>query len=109
MFVIIFFRNALNLGIGGDRTEHVIWRVDNLWFPASIKYVIIHCGSNNTKFNNPTDITNGILYVYFLIQPKLPNAQIIVTGLFLRSQTFSYFRQIVNDVNIEPDNICSLY
>ena len=32
-----FFHNALNLGIGGYRTEHVIWRVDNLSFPASIK------------------------------------------------------------------------
>ena len=34
---------------------------------------------------------------------------IIVTGLFPRSQTFSYFRQIVNDVNIELGNACSLY
>ena len=104
-----FFRNALNLGIGGDRTEHVIWRVYNLSFPASLKYVIIHCGTNNVKFNNATDIANGILCVYFLIQSKLPNAQIIVTGLFPRSQNFSYFRQMVNDVNIELANACSLY
>ena len=104
-----FFRNALNLGIGGDRTEHIIWRVDNLSFPASIKYVIIHCGTNNIKFNNPTDIANGILCVYYLIQSKLPNAQIIVTGLFPRSQKSSYFSQIVNDVNIELGNACSLY
>ena len=105
----IFFCNVLNLCIGGDRTEHVIWRVDNLSFPASIKYVIIHCGTNNIKFNNATDIANGILCVYYLIQSKLPNAQIIVTGLFPRSQKFSYFRQIVNDVNIELGNACSLY
>ena len=103
------FRNALSLGIGGDHTEYVIWRVDNLSFPASIKYVIIHCGTNNIKFNNPTDIANGILCVYYLIQSKLPNAQIIVTGLFPRSQKFSYFRQIVNDVNVELGNACSLY
>ena len=45
----IFFRNALNLGIGGDRTEHVIWRIDNLSFPASIKYVIIQCGTTVYK------------------------------------------------------------
>ena len=37
-----FFRKALKLCNGGDPTEHVIWRVDNLSFPASIKYVIIH-------------------------------------------------------------------
>ena len=104
-----FFHNALNLGIGGDRTEHVIWRVDNLSFPASIKYVIIHCGTNNIKFNDPTDIANGILCVYYLIQSKLPNAQIIVTGLFRRSHRFSYFRQIVNEVNTELGNACFLY
>ena len=85
-----FFRNALNLGIGGDRAKHVIWRVDNLSFPASIKYVIIMVPI--TEFNDPTDTANGILCVYFLIQSKLPNAQIIVTGLFPRSRTFSYFR-----------------
>ena len=91
-------------------TEHVIWRVDNLSFPPSRKYVIIHCGTTNIKFNNPTDIANSILCIFFyLIQSKLPNAQIIVTGLFPRSQKFSYFRQIVNDVNIELGNACSLY
>ena len=101
-----FFHNPLNLGIGGDRTEHVIWRVDNLSLSASIKYVIIHCGTNNVKFNNPTDIADGILCVYFLIQSKLHNAQVIVTGLFPRSQKFSCFRQIVNEINIK---LSSLY
>ena len=104
-----FFCNALNLGIGGDRTEYVIWRVDNLSFPTSMKYVIIHCGTNNIKFNNATDIANGILCVYYLIQTKLPNVQIIVTGLFPRSPKSSYFCQIVNDVNIELGNACSLF
>ena len=49
------------------------------------------------------------MHFFYLIQSKLPNAQIIVTGLFPRSQKFSYFRQIVNDVNIELGNACSLY
>ena len=74
-----------------------------------MKYVIIHCGTNNIKFNNATDIANGILCVYYLIQTKLPNVQIIVTGLFPRSPKSSYFCQIVNDVNIELGNACSLF
>ena len=104
-----FFRNAVNLGIGVDRTDHVIWRVDNLSFPDCIKYGIMHCGTNNTKFNNPTDIANGILCVYFLIQSKLANVQIIVTSLFRRNQKLSYFCQIVNDSNIELRNAFTLY
>ena len=104
-----FSRNALNLGIGGDSVEHVIWGVDNLSFPASIRYVIIHCVTNNIKFNNPTDIVDDILCVYYLIESKLPNAQIIVADLFSRSQKFWYFRQIVNDANIELANTCSFY
>ena len=82
-----FFRNALNLGIRYC-TEHVIWRVNNLSYPASLKYVIIHCGPNNIKFNHPNDIFKCILFVYFIIQSKLPNAQIIVTGLFPEAMTF---------------------
>ena len=67
------FCNALNLGIGRDRTKHIIWKADNLLFPASIKYVIIHFSTKNIKFNNPTDTVSGILFVYFLVQSKSPN------------------------------------
>ena len=69
----------------------------------------MHCGTNNIKFNNPTDIANGISCVYFLIQSKLANVQIIVTSLFRRNQKLSYFCQIVNDSNIELRNAFSLY
>ena len=90
-----FFRNALNFSIGGNRTEHVTWRVDNLSFPASIKFVIIYYGTDNIKFNNPTGIVNNILCVYSLIKSKLPNAWNIVTGYFHRSQKFSYYIRIL--------------
>ena len=40
-FCYTFFRNALNFGIGEDRTEQVFWRIDNLSFPAFIKNLII--------------------------------------------------------------------
>ena len=97
----IFLYISIYLGIGGDRAEHVILRVDNLSFPASINYVIIHCVTNNIKFKNPTDIVSGVLCVHHPIQPRLPSAQIIVTALFPRSQKSSYVRQIVNDVNFD--------
>ena len=43
-----FFRNALNLCIGGYRAKHVIWRVDKLSFPASMTlYTVVPITSNS--------------------------------------------------------------
>ena len=44
-----------------------------------------------------------------LIQSKLPNTRIVVTGLFPRIYKFSYLRQLVNDVNVELGNLCSSF
>ena len=54
-----FFCNTLNLGIGEDRAEHVIWRVDNLSFPASIKYGYL---LKNLKFCKPKYIHKSFVH-----------------------------------------------
>ena len=56
-----FFKESLNLGIGGDRTQHILWRVERLPVPSHLKYVIIHCGTNNISNDSPTEIANSIL------------------------------------------------
>ena len=70
----------------------------------------LHEGILWLSFNKIWDVTHRTIWrfdmelplcVDFLIQSKLLDAQIIVAGLFPRSQNFSYFCQIVNDVNIE--------
>ena len=60
-------------------------------------------------WNNSTDISDNILYVYFSIQSKWPNARITATVLFPRSHKFSYFGRIFNDVIVELGNLWSLY
>ena len=49
--VPIFFPYApVNFGIGGDRTEHVLWRIDDsaLKTPHSPQVCVIMVGTNNT-------------------------------------------------------------
>ena len=41
------FNSTLNLGIGGDRVEHVMWRLKKHVFPDSVRAVILLCGTNN--------------------------------------------------------------
>ena len=54
-----FFKESLNLGIGGNHTRHILWRVERLLYPTHLKYVINHCGTNNS----PSQIANSILCI----------------------------------------------
>ena len=43
----LFGSGFINLGIRGDRVEHVLWRVKDIAFPPRLKNVVILCGTNN--------------------------------------------------------------
>ena len=55
-----FFENSINLGIGGDGTQHVLWRLRNTRISPYVKFVVVHCGTNNLDFNTPLDISNAL-------------------------------------------------
>ncbi|XP_065674481.1 platelet-activating factor acetylhydrolase IB subunit alpha1 [Hydra vulgaris] len=84
---------ALNFGIGGDRTQHVLWRAENLTLSQAIKYIVIHCGTNNLDHDNSQDIANGIISIGLVFQEFNPNIKIIVTGLLPRDSFSSSFRR----------------
>ena len=45
-------RNAVNLGISGDKTEHVLWRLDHCNIESvSPKLAIVMIGQNNGPYN----------------------------------------------------------
>ena len=68
--------NALNLGIGGDRTQHVLWRAENLDISPSTKFVVLHCGTNNIDRDTPTCIANGIISIALTFQEKVVSMMI---------------------------------
>ena len=89
----------MNYGIGGDRTQHVLWRAENATLPNSLKYVVIHCGTNNIDRDQPRDIANGVISIGLKLQEKCRGLKVIVTGLLPRDSEWSQRRKKVNSIN----------
>ncbi len=94
-------RNAANFGIGGDRTEHVLWRLDNGNFDGlKPKLIVLMIGTNNTgHVGRAQKELNGAIYacsaeqtaegvkaIVSKLQTKAPEAKILLLGIFPRGE-----------------------
>ena len=90
---------AANFGIGGDRTEHVLWRLENGNFDGlKPKAIVLMIGTNNTGHQGrPQKELNGAVYectaeqtaegiqaILGQLRLKCPEAKILVLGIFPR-------------------------
>jgi len=78
-------RNAVNLGIGGDRTQHVIWRLDH----DNVKNIspqaaVVMIGTNNSRNNTPEQIAEGVAVIVKQLRTKLPETKILLLAVFPR-------------------------
>ena len=62
--------HALNFGVGGDRTQHVLWRIENDEIPLNLQVAFVHCGTNNLDRYNPAEIKDGLLQLFILYRRK---------------------------------------
>ena len=91
--------NALNLGIGGDRVENVLWRTIDLSFPSSVKNVVILCGTNNVPIDTPRDIVDCVISVGSVSEKKSSGINVSVCDLISRDECWSVNRVLINKVN----------
>ena len=80
-------RNAMNLGIGGDRTQHVLWRLDNGNIEGlKPKAAVLMIGTNNSNGNDNTaeEIGVGIQAVVKKLREKLPETKVLILAVFPR-------------------------
>ena len=95
-------RNAVNLGISGDRTQHVLWRLDNGNIDGiSPKLAVIMIGPNNSGDNSPREIADGITAIVEKLRKKLPQTKILLLGVFPRGAEPGDARRKVNEQTIE--------
>jgi beta-glucosidase len=80
-------RNAVNLGIGGDRTQHVLWRLDHGNIDGiSPKLAVLMIGTNNSNGSDNTaeEIGTGITAIVKKLREKLPNTKVLILAVFPR-------------------------
>jgi lysophospholipase L1-like esterase/cephalosporin-C deacetylase-like acetyl esterase len=78
-------RNAVNLGIGGDRTQHVIWRLDNGNIKGiSPKAAVVMIGTNNSRDNTSEQIAEGVTVIINQLRNKLPETKVLLLAIFPR-------------------------
>lgn len=78
----------VNFGIGGDRTEHVLWRIDDsaLKTPHSPQVCVIMVGTNNTGQykgrQTPQETAEGIREIASRVHRLHPATEIILLHIF---------------------------
>jgi beta-glucosidase len=78
-------KNAANFGISGDRTEHVLWRIDNGELDGiHPKVLVLMIGTNNTGVNTAEKIAAADEKIVSEIRAKLPDTKILLLGIFPR-------------------------
>lgn len=78
---------AVNLGIGGDQTGHVIWRITEgkEIEPLKPKAAVIMIGTNNMGGHSAENIAGGVKAIVEELRKQKPEMKILVLGIFPRS------------------------
>jgi lysophospholipase L1-like esterase len=93
-------RKAANFGIGGDRTEHVLWRIQNDELKGiEPKVVVLMIGTNNSGESTPDEIAQGITAIVQELRSRLPKAKVLLLGVFPRGEKPAPIRERLKSVN----------
>ncbi len=80
-------RGAFDFGVSGDKTQHVLWRLSQGQVEGlDPKLVLIMIGTNNLGGNTAEEIAEGVGAVVAEYRKRLPNAVIVLQGIFPRNQ-----------------------
>jgi len=93
---------AVNMGIGGDQTQNVLWRLQNGQLDGyKARLFVVMIGTNNLwdKTAQPAEVAAGIKAIIDLIQAKQPQAKILLLGIFPRGEKPNPGREKIAAVN----------
>lgn len=95
-------RNAVNLGISGDRTQHVLWRLDHGNLEGiEPKVAVVMIGTNNVT-SAPAcvaEVAAGVTAVVSKLREHLPQTRIVLVAIVPRGEHPSALRGNVLQIN----------
>lgn len=100
-------RKCLNFGVGGDRTEHVLWRFEQGQLNGiKPKAAVLMIGTNNSNKNkdgteaySEAEILEGVKAIVQQLRERTPETKVLVLGIFPRGATFSTQRGKLLQIN----------
>jgi lysophospholipase L1-like esterase/ribosomal protein S25 len=87
--------NAADFGWGGDRTENILWRLDNGELDGvNPKVIVLLAGTNNVGKESGddakvADVTRGMQAIVDACRKKAPAATIVLTAIFPRNDSMA--------------------
>ncbi len=95
-----------NFGIGGDRTQHVLWRIENGELEGiRPEAFVLMIGTNNSRDDDAAGIARGITRIVETLRSKQPQAKILLLAVFPRGERAANNAQ--RDKLIEVNRIIS--
>ena len=74
-----------NFGIGGDRTQHVLWRITNGELDGiKPKVAVVMIGTNNSGSDDAPGIAQGVTKIVQTIHEKSPATKVLLLAVFPR-------------------------
>jgi len=80
-------RDFANYGVAGDRTQHVLWRLDHgELLRARTEVIVLAIGTNNLGHDAPDEIAAGVAAILDRLHRLVPGADILLMGIFPRGE-----------------------
>jgi lysophospholipase L1-like esterase len=87
-------RHAANFGMGSDRTENLLWRIEHGELGRAQPHVVVLLiGTNNLATDTPEEVAMGVAAVVKELLRRLPRTRVLLLGILPRG--------VVRDANLE--------
>ncbi|KAK7105322.1 platelet-activating factor acetylhydrolase IB subunit alpha1-like [Littorina saxatilis] len=91
--------HCLNFSIGGDQTQHLLWRIQNGEVDSVQPKVLVLLVGTNNHGHTAQQVTGGIMEIISVLTNKHPQAQLVVMSLLPRGEKPNPLREKFATIN----------